>query len=142
MLIQYPLQVVLVDDQEDILEIMETFLEDDQDLKVTKFDSPLSAMEFIENNTVNIVITDIKMKEMAGDDLLRKILNLEKGVDVVVTSGKHNMTELMASFKAGAFAYISKPFTQNQLITVIDRAKKRVGHWNSTYQKIINSKKK
>ena len=139
-MIKYPLKVVLVDDQEDILEIMEVFLDEIEDFELIKFKNPLTALEYIKENNVNIAVLDIKMDEMRGDDLLRNICKLEKGIEVIIVSGEQNMTELMACFRCGARSYLSKPFTKKQFIDTLNRSRERIDSWNSSYQKIIKNR--
>jgi DNA-binding NtrC family response regulator len=140
MFIKYPLKVVLIDDQKDILEIMEIFLDNVADFEIIKFTNPLLALEYIENNRVDITVLDIKMDEMSGDDLLRNICKLEKGIEVIIVTGEQNMTELMACYRCGARSYLSKPFTKKQFVQTINRSKARIDSWNSSYERIIESK--
>lgn len=142
MFIKYPLKVILIDNDDTVLEIMEMFLEDNNDIHVMKFTDPIMALEFIKQNDVHIVISDINMEKMYGDDLLRNVNTLEKGIQVILVTGKLNLIEIHACFRCSASTMFKKPFGKEAFMKAVNHCKKNIDRWNSNFQKVVDSKNK
>lgn len=143
MLVKYPLKVVLVDDDEDIISIVKNHLQDMKDFEFFTFNSPIKALLFIaENKDINIVFSDIKMDEMYGDELLRRIRDYKRGIQVVVTSSDQSLIVFESCHRSGAFGVVTKPIIKEVLIGVFEGLKDHFDGWNDVYKEILKQKKK
>jgi two-component system, response regulator YesN len=136
MILEPPYKVVLIDDQKANLMIMENNLKEVQDICIQSFCDPHEAFNEIEENGANIVVTDLMMPQMRGDDLIRKINKLKKGTIVVVVSSKETFVDSFTCFRLGARDYLFKPTSKDELIDCIERIKLNLGRWKSVITNI------
>ena len=105
-------KVMLVDDEADVLETTQNILES-IGYKVTSFKDGLSAMKTFTKNPdfFDLVITDLTMPKMAGDELSIQILKLRKDIPIILCTGfSEDVSEEKAS-SLGIKGFLLKPFT-------------------------------
>lgn len=115
------LNICVVDDEE-ILRI--TIAGDLQDAghNVIDFESPVKALEYVKHHPeVDIVITDIKMPQMDGVELLRKVKEVHPEICVIIMTAYGTVKSAVKAIKLGAFDYITKPFEPVELSNLIDK---------------------
>ncbi len=105
--------VAVVDDDQDVLELVETMLELEGHRVVT-FDNGLAALEGFRAKAPDLVILDIKMPGMDGMELLRQ-LRLKSRVPVIFLTGKLDEVDELLALNLGADDFIRKPFSQRVL---------------------------
>lgn len=87
--------------------------------------SGVEALEMLANDSFDVVITDLRMEEMSGLDLLRKIKNGFPEVEVIVLTTYGSIQGAVDAKRAGAFDFITKPFKGDELFLVLERALER-----------------
>jgi DNA-binding NtrC family response regulator len=80
------------------------------------------AIEFLEIETYDAVITDIAMPGLDGLDLMKRIQLKDLPVPVILISGKGQEHDSESLIKLGAFAYVTKPFRLEQIEEVVKAA--------------------
>ncbi len=85
-------------------------------------ESGFAAIEMLQKAPFNIVITDLKMPGMDGIEVLRAIKILQPDVPVIMITGYSTVDTAVEAMKNGAFDYISKPFTPEQVIAMVEKA--------------------
>jgi len=105
--------VAVVDDDQDILDLVETMLELEGHQVIT-FHSGPAALEALRAKSPDLVILDIKMPEIDGMELLRQ-LRLGSRVPVIFLTGKLDEVDELLALKLGADDFIRKPFSQRVL---------------------------
>ena len=85
-------------------------------------ESGFGAIEKLQKAPFNIVITDLKMPGMDGLEVLKAIKILQPDVPVIIITGYSTVDTAVEAMKNGAFDYISKPFTPNQMIEMVEKA--------------------
>lgn len=94
---------------------------------VSDFQNGLLAFEYLKENQVDIVITDIKMPVMMGNELIEKVMRtLDKPPLFIVLSGYDEFSYVRDTMKAGAFNYLLKPINDEDLTKVINEAESKV----------------
>ncbi|HEQ99092.1 MAG TPA: sigma-54-dependent Fis family transcriptional regulator [candidate division Zixibacteria bacterium] len=88
-------------------------------------DSANQALSILENEHFDMVITDLRMKEMNGLELLRRIKTLYPEIEVIVLTAFGSIGGAVEAMKAGAFDYVTKPFKNEQLLVVVEKALER-----------------
>ena len=94
----------------------------------------------IEEETYDLVITDLKMPGISGMEALKKIKKDNPNIGIVMVTGYSTAETAVEAMKLGAFDYLPKPFTPDELISVINKAveKKKVlletKHLESAYR--------
>jgi len=82
------IEVLLVDEDTDVLELAETFLEQSDDLSVTAVTSVSDALDAFDANTIDCVVSDYTMPEMSGGDLLAEIRTRDASIPFFLFSGR------------------------------------------------------
>jgi DNA-binding NtrC family response regulator len=78
-----------------------------------------------EQGDFQLVITDLKMPEMDGMELLDAVSRLDSRVIVMVITGYSTIESAVAALKKGAYDYIPKPFQMEELEVIVNRALER-----------------
>ncbi|HQE84685.1 MAG TPA: sigma-54 dependent transcriptional regulator [Candidatus Hydrogenedentes bacterium] len=80
------------------------------------------AFAALEKNTYDLLLTDLRMPEMDGLDLLREALRIRPELSVVVMTAYATVKTAVTAMKEGACDYLAKPFDKEELLVVIDKA--------------------
>lgn len=113
---------ILVIDDEDIVRTScsRALAPEGYEVKLAK--NGLEGMNMIKGEKFDVVLTDLKMPDMDGIEVLRKIKEEWPGVEVIIITGYQTVDTAVKSIKLGAFDYIEKPFTPDALIAAIVKA--------------------
>ncbi len=116
----YP-HVVIVDDEVQILDTLTDHLEH-FNYKCSTFSDPQVAHDFVLNEpSVSIVITDIRMPAIDGIDLTQRLKEFNPDIPIMVMTAYGDMKLTIKALRAGASDYISKPFDLKEIKYSIDR---------------------
>ena len=85
-------------------------------------EDPRLAITTVQQDTFDLVLLDLKMPGMNGLDLLREIRSLDSKVLAVMITAFPTIATAVEAVREGAFDYLPKPFTPEQLLIVVDRA--------------------
>ena len=83
------------------------------------------ALEQIEREYFDILITDVKMPEMSGIELLEKTRERYPDIEVLIITGFGSIDAAVEAMKKGAFEYITKPFNLDELILKVKNVYER-----------------
>jgi len=84
------------------------------------------AITLFKEKCPEIVLTDLRMPEMDGLELMARIKEIDSSAVVIMMSGHADVDNALASLKLGAFDYLTKPFKVDQLMAAIERASKLI----------------
>ena len=90
---------------------------------VTTADNGKTALEFIKDTSYDIIITDMKMPDLTGIDLLLKIKEISPQTIVIVITAYGSIENAVEAIRLGAFNYIIKPFSPDAIEAVVEKAK-------------------
>lgn len=114
-------QVLVVDDEPDIRELLELTLAK-MGLGVVAVGSIGEAREQLKRSRYDLCLTDMRLPDGEGLDLVRYIAGQEKDVPVAVITAYGSAENAVAALKAGAFDYVSKPVGLEQLRALVKSA--------------------
>ena len=115
------LQILLVDDEIDALEALEWKLNNYIDnIEVTTCNSPIKAIDIINNDKPDVVFLDIQMPEMDGFTMIEKLEN--RDFNLIFTTA-HDEFALKA-IKVSAIDYLLKPVDKDELIAALNKIQK------------------
>lgn len=101
-------QILIIDDEIGPRESLRILLKDDHTVTVTE--SPAAGLELLERRRPDLVIIDLKMPEMNGIELLRRIRQREPALKVFVLTGYSTPETVREAESLGVSAYLNKPF--------------------------------
>jgi DNA-binding NtrC family response regulator len=117
-------RVLVVDDEPSICRSCEKILVR-EGYEVTTVQSGAQALELLEHEAFDLVFTDLKMAEMGGMELLEAIRARHPDVVPVVITGFATIASVVETMKVGAFDYLPKPFTPDEMAEVARKAWER-----------------
>jgi DNA-binding NtrC family response regulator len=82
----------------------------------------VEGLKGLEEGPFDLVLTDLKMPDMDGIEVLRTIKERWPAVEVIIITGYQTVDTAVKAIKLGAFDYIEKPFTPDALITAVSKA--------------------
>ena len=94
---------------------------------VELFEEPKAALQRIDQKEFDVVVTDIRMNEIDGIQVLEHVTEKYPRTKVIVITGYAMMALAREAMEKGAFDFISKPFQPNDLRKVIAKAAKALG---------------
>ncbi len=118
-------KVVIVDDEEAIIKGLELYIKTmNKGFSVVgMFNDGYSAVEFIKNNDVDVVFTDIKMPGMSGIDLIDYIYNNKPYIHTVIISAYGEFEYARAAIKYNVEGFIIKPTIYSEVLEIADKIK-------------------
>jgi len=93
----------------------------DHDFETIAFDNPIKATDYLKENKVDLVVTDVKMNEMTGDEILAFVKKHHPDTGVIMITGFGNIQHSVNALRKGAFDYITKPFKAKEIIFRVER---------------------
>lgn len=112
--------ILIVEDSPSELELMSHFL-GESDYNVIKATGAKDALEKIQENPPDVIVTDVVMPGMSGFELCRSLKKnpVTQGIPIIICSSKNQEIDRLWAMRQGADAYITKPYTREQLLRVI-----------------------
>ena len=95
--------------------------------EVEVFENPRQALKRIEEKEFDIVVTDIRMAEVDGIEVLEQVKKKSSRTKVIMITGYAMMETAREAMEKGAFDFIAKPFEPDELRAVIARAAETLG---------------
>ena len=117
-------KILVVDDEPSILKLLKEALTQ-WGYQVACVGTGAEALEAIRTELFDAAITDIRMPEMSGLDLLREIKRHDESIEVVVMTGYPTIASAVEALKEGAYDYLSKPLILDELRHLMARVTER-----------------
>ena len=111
----------IIDDDKSIRWVFEKALAR-TDLEFKTFSSVAEALNALEREQPQVVVSDIRMPNGSGLDFLSEIKQKYPDIPVIIMTAYSDLESAVAAFQGGAFEYLAKPFDVDQAIDVIKRA--------------------
>jgi DNA-binding NtrC family response regulator len=111
--------ILIVDDEEIIRDFLSEVLED---YDITVACDGDEAIEKLKKRRYDLVITDLRMPKVSGEEVVRVAKELSPDTKVIVISGYSSLYTVSQSVNHGACAFLSKPFSINELLQSVNGA--------------------
>ena len=115
--------ILVVDDEPGLRESFRLILDDDYEV-VDVPDGP-AALDVLRSAQVDLVLLDIRLPGMDGIEVLERIKALDESVEVILVTAVKTVRTAVAAMKLGAFDYLTKPFEEDELLSLVRRALER-----------------
>src|SRR5882672_6262132 len=119
-----PAKILVVDDEKSILLLLKEALSQ-WGYQVTCASSATEGLELLKNGLFDALISDIRMPDMSGLDLLREIRKQDETIEVVMMTGYPTIASAVQALKEGAYDYLSKPLILDELRHLMARMMER-----------------
>jgi len=116
--------VHLIDDDEDVRRAL-AFLLGTAGLAVKVYESATSFLSGFKDGAKNVILSDVRMPEMDGLELLRRLRSGKSSCPVIIMTGHADVSMAVEAMKLGAVDFIEKPFADETVISAITAALER-----------------
>ena len=116
-----PPNILVIDDESVICDGCRMALEE-KDYDVNICMTGKAGLEAILDGTCDVVLLDMKLPDIDGMDILRTVQEKKSNVYVIVMTGYSTVQNAVEAMKLGAFDYLSKPFTDDELVLMVQKA--------------------
>jgi len=116
--------VLIVDDERSMRDFLKILLEKEGH-EVTTAVSGASALDILEKQSVDVIVSDIRMPGMTGIELLETVKEFSPDLPMIMITAFASPDDAVLAMKNGAFDYISKPFNVDEIKSVIESATSR-----------------
>ncbi len=113
--------ILIIDDEKNYLLVLQTLLEDDG-YTVTALNDPETALAFLQESEVDVVVTDMKMPRVSGMEVLARVKKEWPHIPVLIMTAFGSIESAVETMKYGAFDYITKPFANDELLLSVHNA--------------------
>ena len=113
--------VWVIDDDRSIRWVLERALRQ-EGMDVTSFDSGRGVLERLGSQSPDVIISDIRMPDTDGLQLLDQIGSRYPGLPVIIMTAYSDLDSTVAAYQGGAFDYLSKPFDVDAAVALVHRA--------------------
>jgi two-component system response regulator AtoC len=126
-----PHKLVIIDDEAEVLEIMAEVVKHlfhDQ-VQIVTFASSREAWEYILHNEIRIVLSDLHLPDIHGLDLVRQVIGLNRGIQVIAVTGDKSSSAALECFMNGVHGYICKPATMQKVQDTLTQCLSQLSYW-------------
>lgn len=113
--------ILVVDDEEMMRNLLEKILSR-EGYNIITAENGIQALDILHNEKADIIITDMKMPEMNGFELLKHVKKEFPQVGIIVMTAYGDTYSLKDALLLGADEYITKPFKSYEISLVVERA--------------------
>jgi len=144
--------ILLVDDEEMVVTSIKSFLTLETDYQVVAFTFPKEALDYVQKNRVDLVISDYLMPEVDGIEFLAKVKELQpEATRILLTGYADKENAIKAINDVGLYQYIEKPWENDDLRLVIrnglekrvllKRLQDKIGEVNKAHEELMSVQK-
>ena len=117
-----PLKVLVIDNEDVICNACRLVLtEKGHDVDISK--TGKSGLIAVGHTTYDLVLLDIKLPDMDGMDILKTVKENLPTLHIIVMTGYATLSNAVQAMKLGANDYLSKPFTDDELVAAVEKAR-------------------
>jgi len=114
-------KILIVDDEERMRRVLQMMLER-EGYEVKLAEHGAEALSLLAQEPFDLLITDMRMPEMNGLELLKNIKKIDERIPVIIITAYGTIQNAVEAMKHGAYDYILKPFDMEEMKTIISRA--------------------
>jgi len=114
-------KILIVDDESVITDILSDFLSL-EGYEISAASNGIPALQILEQNVFDLIISDLKMEPMSGLQLLEEVKRREFNGMVIIMTAFGTVETALEAMKKGAFDYILKPFKMEEVVQIVKRA--------------------
>jgi DNA-binding NtrC family response regulator len=113
--------VMILDDEPIVCQRLRSTLEK-ADLDIETFTDPNAALQRITEKQFHVLITDLKMRELDGIEILKWVQKVSPDTKVIIITGFATVEKAKEALKMGAYDFIAKPFRLSVIRDLVTKA--------------------
>jgi two-component system response regulator HydG len=113
--------LLVVDDESGILDTLRILLRN-EGFEVTTAQGGKAGLEQIRSGTHDIILSDVRMPQVSGLDILNAAREQDPMTPVILMTAQASLQSAISAVNSGAFYYIQKPFSNDELVAILRRA--------------------
>lgn len=117
-------KILIIDDEAAQRQALAGFLKK-KGFEIEKADSGMAGIKTIENQAIDLVLTDFKMPDIDGLEVLQRAKTINPEIDVIVMTAFGSIESALQAMREGAVDYLSKPIDLDQLEMVVNKTLER-----------------
>jgi DNA-binding NtrC family response regulator len=125
---------MIVDDEPDMLSMLRLIVEKKCACRVISASSGLVALKQLSQCRPDVILSDIKMPDLDGLELLKHIRQHDRTISVVIMTGYGTIDMAVRALKDGAYDFLQKPFDKDHIVKVIRNGLERTALLRANYQ--------
>lgn len=114
-------RILVIDDDKDLRFNLSSILKD-EGYDVIAVGDGREALKAVQNNSPNLALLDIRLPSMNGMEILEKLKRIDKDLIIIMLTAYAEVKDAVKAMKLGAFDYVTKPFDNEELILIIQKA--------------------
>lgn len=115
------LRLAIIDDEAIVCKRLKTLFQK-RPLEIETFTTGEAALKRLAQNPCHLVLTDIRLPDIDGMEILARVKAASPSTEVILITGYATLEQAVEAVKQGAFYYLAKPFTPQQVEAIVDRA--------------------
>jgi len=112
-------RILIIDDDQSLLESYTVLLEDE--FQVSTAESGEKGLELLRHEDVHLILLDVRLPDISGIEVLRRIKVLDENVDVIMITAVKDVRVAVEAIKLGAYDYLEKPFEIDEILALLRR---------------------
>jgi DNA-binding NtrC family response regulator len=117
-------RVLVVDDEKHQRDILKVIL-DSEGYETLAARNGRHALEILRDQPFDVILTDLKMPDMSGIELLTELLRIQPGLCIVLMTAHGSIHSAVEAMRKGAFDYLTKPLERDEMLVVVGKAMER-----------------
>lgn len=113
-------KILIIDDDIDICQLLERFFKK-KGHQALFFTNGKKALDYLKENTADIVFCDFRLPDTDGKEMLQKIKEINVNIQVIIITGYSDVKTAVDVIKMGAFDYVTKPLLPEEILLMIDK---------------------
>lgn len=131
------INILIIEDEQGISKIIKSYLEKEGYNVFQAFDGK-KGLDFFENEQIDLILLDLMIPKISGEDLIKEIRN-KSNVPVIMVTAKVSEENIINGLKLGADDYVTKPFSPKELMQRIKTVLRRIEKYNIPRADIIKT---
>ncbi len=115
-------RILAVDDEVHMLRLLERIISEKTPYSIVTTNSSLEVPRLLENESFDLILTDLKMPGMDGLDILRTVKEQGRDEEIIILTAFGSLETAMEALTHDVFDYITKPFKKEQILHTVNKA--------------------
>ncbi|MCK4907284.1 MAG: sigma-54-dependent Fis family transcriptional regulator [Spirochaetes bacterium] len=116
-----PLRILVLDDDKAIIDTISLFLENEDHIDMFATQDGQEALSYVKKKSPHVVLTDLKMPDITGLEILKSVKKIDKEIEVVIMTAHASTQSAIETMKEGAYDYLIKPFKMIELKSILHK---------------------